>query len=328
MSLASNDIGSNVCILKTDVAGGNDVHKDTASTVDGGLEKGRRNSHLSSLFSLILTCGITNTHVSVACILHNSGNVCEVKVDVTLFVNEVGNALYTCTENVVCNLKSVSESDSLIACLLELVVRNNDERVNELCKLFDTCRCVSCSYLTLKGEGTGNDTDSKNIHFTSNASDYGSRTCSCSTAHTCGNEYHVGVLEKRLNVLKRFLSCALTDLGLSARASTAGELFTDDELRGSVGMTESHSVGVDGDKFNALDVRRDHSVDSVISAAAYAYNLNIGAYFDGVIVFKNCHFVYPPIYIFLKFFYYKVHLCTLYIVSVFGSECICVHYIS
>jgi hypothetical protein len=52
-------------------------------------------------------------------------------------------------------------------------------------------------------------------------------------------------------------------------------------------MTESHSVRVDRNKFNALDIRRNHPVYGIVSAAAYSDDLNIGAYFDCVVMFEN-----------------------------------------
>ena len=40
-------------------------------------------------------------------------------------------------------------------------------------------------------------------------------------------------------------------------------------------MVKSHTIGVDGDKFNALNACVDHTVDSVSAASADTDNLNL-----------------------------------------------------
>jgi hypothetical protein len=82
-------------------------------------------------------------------------------------------------------------------------------------------------------------------------------------------------------------------LGVSARAKALGNLFTNDELTGSLGFAKSLTVGVDGYELYATNVGYDHTIDCVVSAAAYADNLNIDATFQAIIMFK-CHGFFPP----------------------------------
>ena len=106
--------------------------------------------------------------------------------------------------------------------------------------------------------------------------------------HTCGDEYHIGTLENCTNIVNGLLGCTCTDLGVSTRAKALGNFFTNDELTGSLGFAQSLTVGVDRYELYAANVGCDHTVDCVVSAAAYADNLNIDATFQGIIMFK-CH---------------------------------------
>ena len=76
--------------------------------------------------------------MSVACIFHNSGNVREVEVDVLRNIDQLGDGLNTVEQNVIGNLECVEEGD-LFANGLESFVGDDDERVNVILQLFDTC---------------------------------------------------------------------------------------------------------------------------------------------------------------------------------------------
>ena len=298
MSLLVDHLRSDLNLVKLDILGSGDAYENAGSTCDAGFkERGRDSSHSSEL-SLVGTLSSTNTHVSVACILHNGGNVCKVEVNESGNVDKLGNGLYTATENVVCNFKSVSKSDIGILYLLESLVGDNDERVYVLGELCDTCLCLLHSLTTLKSEGLGNDTNGKDAHFLSSLSNYGSRTCTGSAAHTCGDEYHVRAVKHTTDLFDGFLSALLTDLRVRTCALTSGNLIADDYLLSCARAVKHLAVGVDRYKFNATNVGGDHAVNCVVSAAAYTNNL----YRNATIIyllkikfhFAVKHFIIPP----------------------------------
>ena len=63
------------------------------------------------------------------------------------------------------------------------------------------------------------------------------------------------------------------------------------------------SVSVNGHEFDPTDVAADHSVDSIISAAAYADDLNVHVTFIGIIMFKSHFNILPKFYV--RIFIYR-----------------------
>ena len=224
---------------------------------------------------------------------HYGCNVSEVKVDELLEVDKLGNALNALAENVVCLGECVEECNSAIGNELESLVGNNYERVNVLRELLNTLNCLIHSSLSLKCEGLGYDTNGENIHLVSDLSDYGSRARSCAAAHTCGNEYHICACERRLDLVKRLLSRSCTDAGVSACAKALGYLITDNHLLECERILKCLSVGIDSNKINTANVRGDHTVNCVVTAAAYANYLYTNAALAAIIMHET-HFFIPP----------------------------------
>src|SRR5262249_60290441 len=75
-----------------------------------------------------------------------------------------------------------------------------------------------------------------------------------------GDEDHVGALEHLLDLLAVVLRRAVADLGVGARAQTAGELPPDVELDVRVAHEQRLRVRVDRDELNALEPLFDHPV--------------------------------------------------------------------
>ena len=291
MSLLVNHVGSNIYLVELNILGRGNAHEHAGSTGNIGLKKRGGNSLHSRNLRLVSTLCSTNAHVSVAGVLHNRGNVSKVEVDKTGNVDKLGYRLNSATENVVGYLECVYESDVGVLYLLESLVGDYDKRVNVLGELLDTCLCLRVSSASLEGEGLGNDTDGKYAHFSGCLCYNGSRTGTGTAAHTCGDKHHVCTLESRLNGFDGFLGTALTDLGVCACALSASDLISDNQLFCCAGCVQSHAVGVDRDELNASDISRNHTVNSVVSAAAYTDDLN--AYSAVVYLFKcEFHFGY------------------------------------
>ena len=79
-------------------------------------------------------------------------------------------------------------------------------------KLFDTHFCLSHTLFTFKEEGCSNDTDCQYTHFFCNFCNNGSCTCTCTAAHTCGDEYHICSLKKITDLSTALFSSFFTYL--------------------------------------------------------------------------------------------------------------------
>ena len=149
--------------------------------------------------------------MSIASILHNCCNISKVKVNNTRKKNKVRNTLNALTENIVSSSKSILKSYSFFADILKSFIRNNNKRINLLSESGNTLFSLSHSTLALKLERLCNYTDCENTHFSCNLSNDRSCTCTCATAHTCGNEYHISILECICDFISAFVSSLLSD---------------------------------------------------------------------------------------------------------------------
>ena len=87
-------------------------------------------------------------------------------------------------------------------------------------------------------------------------------------AHPGGDEDHVGALEHLRNERLGFLGRFLANIRLGACAHAAGQLFADLDLVLALGLFKVLLIRIDCDKFNALDIGRDHAVDNIVAGAA------------------------------------------------------------
>ena len=87
-------------------------------------------------------------------------------------------------------------------------------------------------------------------------------------AHAGGDEDHIGALEHLGDESLGFLSGFLADVGLGACAHAAGQLFADLDLVLALGLFKVLLIRIDCNKFNALDIGRDHAVDNIVAGAA------------------------------------------------------------
>ena len=84
--------------------------------------------------------------------------------------------------------------------------------------------------LAFKGKWLGHNTYHQGTGLASNLGDYRCRTGTGSATLTGGNKHHVGVLENIVNLLLALLGRALSHLGVSPGAETAGQVLTNMDL--------------------------------------------------------------------------------------------------
>ena len=149
--------------------------------------------------------------MSIASILHNRCNISKVKINDARKKNKVRNTLNTLTENIVSSSKSILKSYSFFANILKSFIRNNNKRINLLSKSCNTLFSLSHSTLAFKLERLCDNTDCEDTHFSCNLSNDRSRTCASATAHACGNEYHISILECISDFISALVSSLLSD---------------------------------------------------------------------------------------------------------------------
>src|SRR5207237_2861578 len=95
------------------------------------------------------------------------------------------------------------------------------------------------------------------------------------TTHAGGDEDHICVLERLVDLVAGFLGRLCTNRRLSTRAEPLCELVTDVDLAIGFGAGQRLGIGVDRDELDPAHLRLDHAADGVAAAAAYAHHLDV-----------------------------------------------------
>ena len=222
---------------------------------------------LCSFRGLVLACCGSDTHMSRSRVLHDRGYVGKVKVDDSVAVDKVGNALDTAAENIVCLSECVCECDPCLGELLQSFVGDDDKRIDSVTEDLYTFFSRIHSSSAFKGKGLGNDTDSEDSHVTRQLCHDGSGSSSGSSAHTCGDEHHVSALESGTDLFLAFLGGSCTVFGIAAGTHSFCGLFADGYLFGGCRTHESLLFGINSNELDVLDVGFYHTIDGIGPAA-------------------------------------------------------------
>ena len=123
-------------------------------------------------------------------------------------------------------------------------------------------------------EGLGHDGDREGADVLGDLRDDRSGTGARATAHAGGDEDHVRLFERLVELLAVVLGGFASDRRVRARAEALGDLVTDAELVRSVGEEQGLRVGVHRDELDAHELGADHPVDGIRSATANANDLD------------------------------------------------------
>ena len=230
-----------------------------------------------------------------ACVLHDRGDVREVQVDEARHGDQLGDIGNRLTEHAVRDFERVLKGDLLLGYVLEALVRDDDQRVNVLVELVDAAQRLLEALLALERERTGDNADRQDAHLAGDLRHDRSRARAGAAAHAGGDEYHVGVLQRRSDLVLALLRCLAADLRVCARALALGQLFADLDLGAGLREIQRLHIRVDRNKFNALHAALDHAVDRIAAAAADADDFDINYIIQALFKLKT-HCCHPPFY--------------------------------
>ena len=232
--------------------------------------------------------------MGIACALHDGGNIGEVQVDIALFHDQVGNALHAGLENIVCQCERFPHGQRLVQTLQQLFVRDHDQRIHVLPQLCNAPFCLHHLLFPLKSKrlcDNGNGEDPGLLCQTCN-----DRCCASTgaTAHTSGNKYHICTLQCSFDLVLIFLGALSADIRFISGATAFGELCTDLDLRGCLGIIQSLGICIYCNIFNILYAGRHHAIQCVSAAAADANHFDIYIRIKGILIDKISHLTFPP----------------------------------
>ena len=138
--------------------------------------------------------------------------------------------------------------------------------------------------LALEAERAGHHADGERAERAGHVGHHGRAAGAGAAALARGDEDHVGALEHLLDLLAVVFGGLAADVGVGARAQTAGELAPDVELDVGVAHQQRLGVGIDRDELDALESLFDHPVHGVDAAPADTDDLD-----DRQIILRCCH---------------------------------------
>ena len=226
-------------------------------------------------------------------ILQNGAHVRKVEVDERGIDDKVGNAADTLLENFVGDAQRVHHRRILRNDAGDLIVRDDDERIDILSEVFQPLDSIVHALFAFKVERLGDDGDRQDFQIARNFRDDGSRTRTGAAAHARGDEQKVGILDRLGKYFFAFFRSGSADFRLRAGAETFGQSRTDLNFILRFGEEKDLLVRIDGNVACARDARLDHAVDRVVPCAADAddlYPRNAGQTVQTVKHSK----IYPP----------------------------------
>ena len=253
------------------------IDNDILGALDIGIEQRRRNRGAHSLNSLIRACALAYTHMRYALVGHNGLDVCKVEIDKRRYDYKVAYRLYGLAQHFVGFQECLDNRSAFRHNLSKLLVRNNEQCIYIVFKLFQALQSITHAALALETERRSHDRNGENIHLLGNTC-YDRRGSRAGTAaHTCGDKQQVYPLQFLSKLFSRLFRGFCPHIGIGARAQAQSQLLTYLYLGLSKRCHQRLLVRIDSDEFRALYLCLDHAIDCVASAASRAYNFNFGS---------------------------------------------------
>ena len=130
------------------------------------------------------------------------------------------------------------------------------------------------AYRSFEFEGSRNDADGKHAEAASDARDDGSRTRTRAAAHTGRDKDHVGAFEQIGDRLFVFFCGFFSDFRIASGAESLCDFPPDSDPRLGFRSVQILHIGIQHDKIDVRDIRIDHTVYRIRSAAAAADDFN------------------------------------------------------
>ena len=229
------------------------------------------------------------------CIPHYGGDIGKIEVNQAGNVDQLGNALHTAAQHIVCNQEGVEQGNIRFGSGAQALVGDDDKRIDIFLQLCNALFRKAHTALAFKIKRLCNDGDRQNAHVFCNFCDYGRGTGACPAAHTGGDKNHIRALNGFADILGALFRCLCACLRVCAGAHAFCGFIADIDLGCGAGIGKRLQIGVDCDKFNTLDISLDHAVDGVVSAAADTNDFNIDNTRAGIGQFKCGHTMNPPV---------------------------------
>jgi len=252
---------------------------------------------LGGLNGAVVARGLARTHHGLAHLVHDRAHVCEVEVDQAGLDHQVGHALDALVKDVVGHGEGFGESGLFVGQSEQVLVRNDDERIDDLLERLDPLVGLAHALGALELERLGHDADGQHTQFTRGLRDDRRGTGARAAAHAGGDEAHVRAGKVIDDFLDGFLGSRSTDCRARTGTQTFGHLHAHLDAGLGIALLKGLRVGVRHHELDTVEHLLDHVVDRVAARAAHAEHGNPRLKFFPVAHLQiQCHLVVPPVF--------------------------------
>ena len=148
-----------------------------------------------------------------------------------------------------------------------------------LLKVGDALLRSGTTLIALKGEWLCNDTDCQRSDLARNLCHYRASACSCTTAHTSRDEYHVRAFEGLIQLFSILFGCLGPNTGIATRTEATGKLIPDTDMVCSLREQQGLGIGIDGNELYSHHIYLYHAVNRITAPTSDTDDTDLGEAF-------------------------------------------------
>ena len=151
----------------------------------------------------------------------------------------------------------------------QVLVRNDDQRVDHFLKRFNTFLGLAHALCALELERFCHDTNRQNAQLASGLRDNWCRAGTGAPTHTRGNETHMCASQVIHDLFDRFFGSRCPDRWPRARAQSLGDPNTHLNFCGCVASLQGLRICIRNNEFRTLKLFLNHIVDCIAAGTAH-----------------------------------------------------------
>ena len=178
------------------VVAAGDVDQQAAGAGHAGvLEQRVADGGFGGAYGAVLALGLAGAHHGLAHFGHYRADVGEIEVDEAGCDHQVGDAADAHVQHMVGHLEGFAPAGALVCEPEQVLIRDDNQRVDELLQLGDAGLGGFRAPAAFKGKWLCHDTNGEHAALARHAGDHRGRTGSRAAAHASGDKHHVHAFE-------------------------------------------------------------------------------------------------------------------------------------
>ena len=165
---------------------------------------------------------LASAHHGLAHLAHHRANVGKVEIDLAGLDHQIGDTGNALVQHGVGDVERIGKGGPLIRQPEQVLVRNDDQRVDIGLHLFDAGFGLCHPALTFKVKRLGDHADSQDAAFAGSARDNRGSPGTCATTHAGGYEHHVAVGKFTHHRFDTFLGGGASNIWLRSGTKALG----------------------------------------------------------------------------------------------------------